>query len=73
MNKQEHLDWCKQRALEFVEAGDNQQALASMITDLGKHPDTLQLSGTAIFMGGQLYIGGHLSTAKEMTDWINGF
>jgi len=37
----EHLAWCKQRALEYVEQDDYPNALASMMSDLGKHPYTL--------------------------------
>lgn len=40
MNRAEHLAWCKQRAMEYVNAGDYSQAVASMLSDLGKHPDT---------------------------------
>lgn len=36
----EHLAWCKQRALEYVDAGDLSQALASMMSDMRKHPET---------------------------------
>jgi hypothetical protein len=35
----EHLAWCKQRALEYLPE-DPAQALASMMSDLGKHPET---------------------------------
>lgn len=36
----EHLAWCKQRALEYVDRGDLQNALASMASDMSKHPET---------------------------------
>jgi hypothetical protein len=36
----EHLAWCKQRALAYVEQGDLQNALASMASDMRKHPET---------------------------------
>ena len=36
----EHLAWCKQRALEYVDRGDLQNALASMGSDMRKHPET---------------------------------
>jgi hypothetical protein len=39
MTGREHLDWAKQRALEFVDRGDGAEAVASMISDLGKHED----------------------------------
>lgn len=37
----EHLAWCKSRALAYVEAGDTEGAIASMSSDLGKHPGGL--------------------------------
>jgi hypothetical protein len=37
--RDEHMRWCKTRALEYVERGDGAQALASMTSDLGKHPE----------------------------------
>ena len=40
MDRKEHLAWCKQRALEYVEAGDATNAVASMLSDMSKHPET---------------------------------
>ena len=36
----DHLAWCKQRALGYVDQGDLPNALASMSSDMRKHPDT---------------------------------
>ena len=36
MNRQEHLDWCKKRALEYVDAGDLSGGMASMMSDYGE-------------------------------------
>ena len=71
MTRQEHLDWCKKRALEYVEAGDPNQAYASMISDLGKHPETDRHS--AIELGMMLLMGGQLSSAEQMRKFIDGF
>jgi len=38
MNRSEHLEWCKKRALEYCDCGDATYALASMISDLRGHP-----------------------------------
>jgi hypothetical protein len=43
MNRAEHLQWCKRRALEYL-PHDPQGAVASMISDLGKHPETANLT-----------------------------
>lgn len=40
MTRAEHIAWCKQRALEYVDNGDLQNAYASMHSDLQKHPET---------------------------------
>ena len=37
--REEHLAWCKDRALAYVEAGDLAGALASMSSDLRKQPE----------------------------------
>jgi len=70
MTRAEHLAWCKQRALEYVDEGDNQNAFASLVSDLGKHPDT-QGHG-AVELGMMLLMAGHLGTAHEMRDFIEG-
>lgn len=69
--REEHLEWCKQRAIEYVKAGDNRSAFASFQSDMTKHPETD--GHMALEMGTMLLVGGHLSTAKQMEDWITGF
>lgn len=67
----EHLQWCKDRANEYVNRGDLTNAFSSFQSDMTKHPETD--GHTALMLGMQLMIGGHLSTAQQMKDWINGF
>lgn len=69
--RDEHLSWCKKRAHEYVDAGDNAQAFASMASDLSKHPETQ--GHAAIGLGMMMLMGGHLSTGHQMRDFINGF
>lgn len=71
MTRDEHLAWCKRRALEYVAIGDLQQALASMISGLRKHPETETHCG--IELGFMLMMGGLLSTPAEMKKFIEGF
>lgn len=71
MTRAEHLEWCKQRALEYVDIGDMDQAYASMVSNLGKHPETANHS--AIELGTMLLITGHLSSSHEMRKFILGF
>ena len=71
MTRQEHLEWCKKRALEYVAADQIYNAYASMISDLGKHPE---LAGhPAIMLGVQLMAMGELSTQSQMRKFIDGF
>ena len=39
MTRDEHLEWCKERAREYLDAGDLSNAVASMGSDLKKHPE----------------------------------
>lgn len=73
MTRGEHLAWCKDRALAYVERGDLVSAVASLISDLGK------------WEGGELYPSATLGTAAFMAAfevrqgpaavqrWIEGF
>jgi hypothetical protein len=72
MTRQEHMDWCKQRALQYVEAGDIQVAFASMASDIMKHEDTKHHAGTNQ-LGMQLMMSGHLASQQQMREWINGY
>lgn len=67
----EHLAWCKSRALEYCDMGDTSQAFASMVSDLGKHPETANHS--AVQLGMMRLMGGHLSEPNKMREFINGF
>jgi hypothetical protein len=71
VSRAEHLAWCKQRALEYVNRGDLPNAFASMTSDLNQHQETQ--GHPAIQLGMMLQIGGHLSTQSEMRKFIEGF
>lgn len=71
MTRAEHLDWCKQRALEYVERGDCSDAFASMASDLNKHDGTR--GHMAIKLGAQLLWHGLLDTPAAMREFILGF
>jgi len=70
-SREEHLAWCKERALDLVDQGDLTQAYASMASDLRKHDGTA--GHPAIELGMMLMMGGHLSTPHEMRKFIEGF
>ncbi len=71
MDRAEHLQWCKNRALEYVAAGDTQGAFASMASDLRKHPETEKHVG--IELGMMQLMTGMLSTPDAMRHFIEGF
>lgn len=68
MNRIEHLNWCKTRALEYVDMGDNDQAVASMVSDMQKHPETDCPSALAIL--GMMEIAKGSAAVRR---WIEGF
>ena len=70
-SRAEHLAWCKNRALEYVDRGDLEQAYASMCSDLGKHPATESHVGQQL--GLLMLMGGKLDDAHEMRRFIEGF
>lgn len=57
--------------MEYCDAGDLTNALASMGSDLGKHPETK--NHPAIKIGVMMAVGGMLRTREEMAKFINGF
>lgn len=69
--RQEHLDWCKKRALELVNTGDWQGGIASMASDMGKHPETR--NHAAIQLGIMLVVTGNIRDAATARDFIEGY
>jgi hypothetical protein len=70
MTRAQHLQWAKDRALEYVEAGDLTNACASILSDLGKHPQ-IDPSAAQIVWGIEAMTGG-LDTAQGVRHFING-
>ena len=68
--REEHMAWCKERALQYVEAGDMTEAFASLISDLRKHDDTV--NHAAGELGAMLFFAGRLSSAAQMREFIEG-
>jgi len=70
MNREEHLAWCKQRAMEYVSRGQLQDAVTSMMSDLNKHPETEVKSAVLSMLGIQAAIS---QDVREVTRYIQGF
>jgi len=71
LTKEEHLDRCKKRALEYVDKGDLQRAFASMISDLSAHPEISD--HIAIGLGVAIMRSGGLFDANSMRKFIEDF
>ena len=71
MTRDEHLEWAKKRALQYVEAHDYRNAVMSMISDMGKHDSTMGHPG--IMLGTMLMVAGKLNTEYDIRKWIEGF
>ena len=69
--REEHLNWCVQRACEYLDAGDSKNAIASLISDLSKHPETKDHPGIKLGMG--MLLIGQLKSVPEMRHFIAGF
>ena len=71
MNRAEHLQWAKDRALEYADMGDTTNAIASMTSDLSKHPDTAGHDG--ILLMTMLAMTGAFDRPGELRRYIEGF
>jgi hypothetical protein len=69
MNRDDHLIWCKERAMAYWREGDLLDAVTSMASDLEKHPET-KCHPTLLTLG-TMY-ASHLDF-REVRRWIEGF
>lgn len=67
---EEHIEWCKQRAMEYYNAGDLNGAAQSMMCDLMRHPET-QTIHPAILVLGAMRAACH--DDDGVRKWIQGF
>ena len=71
MNREDHLAWCKRRALQYVDRGQVIEGLTSMLSDMGKHPETQSPALTTMTMG--LIMIGSLDSPEAARRHIEGF
>lgn len=69
------MAWCKKRALLDIDCGDLAGAVASLLNDMTKHPETLKvapLPSTKLLMarGMGLALAGD---AGGLRTWVEGF
>ena len=67
MTRAEHLEWAKQRAHEELKRGSIVNAIASMLSDLGKHEDLRDVPGD------KLLVAIRIADRDECKRWIDGF
>ncbi len=68
MSREEHLAWCKKRALEYL-PGNPLEAMTSMMSDLQKHPELENHIGLQI---APMFYGAH-HDERQVRRWIEGF
>lgn len=71
MNRSEHIKWAKERALEFCNRNELNEAFTSLANDLSRHPETANHQGLQVMT--QLVVMGQLSTRESMAKFIEGF
>lgn len=71
MTRTEHLSWCKQRAHEYLERGDVTNAIASMMSDLDKHPETKVSNPTLMMLGMMSARDNDTQAARRFIDGFN--
>jgi hypothetical protein len=71
LTRAEHLQWCKDRALEYVELGDLETAILSMQSDIKKHPETTLEQSIEVALLQILF--SQPRTAANVRHWIQSF
>lgn len=71
MTRQEHLEWCKKRAHEYLDSGDVQNAVASMMSDLNKHEETQAKNSMLSMLGIRAAASGDINEARRFIDGFN--
>lgn len=70
MTWDEHLAWCKQRALAHVDKGDLEEAVLSMAIDIQTHPENRMDERTLDALVLATRFHWHPNGIRE---WIGGF
>lgn len=68
MNREEHLEWSKKRALAYLPQ-DPLEGMTSMMSDLKKHPELENHLGLRI---APMFYGAH-NDPQAVRRWIEGF
>jgi hypothetical protein len=71
MTREEHLAWCKRRALQYIDRGEIAEGLKSMISDMEKHPQTSCPELHTLTVG--LMAIGDLDTVDKARRHVEGY
>ena len=72
-DRKQHLAWAKQRALEYVAAGDLASAISSMLSDIRKHPEWDEKPELLQLMAEDAMLFQLPRGAAAVRDWIEGW
>lgn len=74
MTRDEHLEWAKKRALEYLDMipPDPAQGFTSMMSDLSKHEELKDHIGCRLGVGFMM-CAGWITNIPEVRRWIVGF
>ena len=77
MDRFEHLEWAKSRAIELIDKGEMLNAVNSMTADMKEHPELKSLHVDGMFsitvMSMALFSRGRTPSKLEMKRFILGF
>ncbi len=71
-DREEHMASCKQRAMEYVNAGDYHLAVSSMLSDLRTHPENAPSATGVCAQIGIMELMNN-PTRESITRYIQGF
>ena len=67
--RDEHLEWCKERARVYLDAGDLANAVASMASDMEQHPECGV--NAYLVMAAMLHVTNY--DERAVRRWVEGF
>ncbi len=70
MTRAEHIQWCKDRALDYWREGDLASAVSSMCSDYGKGPEAKEMPPVLAQLG---MLRLMREDRQGVHDWIVGF
>lgn len=69
--REEHLEWCKERARAYLVDHDTRNAVTSMLSDMSKHPETLSAGEAMASFGIFVMMQSDLQMASKFIEGFN--